>query len=430
MIRRFLLVLAALLPIGVASAARAAQEADFKALFPSIVRVVGMSDDSISLGSGVVVAASETGSYVITNYHVLANADPSRIRIVSSKPAGSGGDGTIVSPARYVSGDSSSDVAVLYVSNFFAPPVELAVSRAPENLSIRAIGYPATDIDQWRTMKATPTMTDGIVSTTETAPWRPGAPAVGQVQHTADLNVGMSGGPLMDLCGRILAINTAFNSTANGVNLALSAADITPYLERQNIAYKSSKAACDPAAAEMAKQQEAAAALAATTEKARRDAEDKAQTQTRYLLFGGVAALVVVLVLAGLILSRNRKSGSRSVAASPVSPAVPTGPGHGLLFKGLAEAAGQSLIVRAEELADPIGAEIGRGPGFGSSATGRSHARVIWISGAGFILRDLGSLNGTRVNGREIKGGPDQSLNLGDVVEFGAPDARYSVEKL
>jgi pSer/pThr/pTyr-binding forkhead associated (FHA) protein len=77
-----------------------------------------------------------------------------------------------------------------------------------------------------------------------------------------------------------------------------------------------------------------------------------------------------------------------------------------------------------------MGVELGRSSGFGSPGTSRRHARIVWTAAQGFAIRDLGSTGGTRVNGREIKGSGDQAIHLGDVIEFGAPDARYTVEKI
>ena len=413
--------------------AQAPGQANFSALFPSIVRVVGLTQDGVSFGSGVVVGKTDSGSYVVTNYHVIADADASQIRIVAPKGdrQGGGGGEAVVSPARFVSGDSATDIAVLYVANFFASPVPLAVGPVTENLPVRAIGYPGTDIDQWQVVKSTPTMTDGIVSTTQTAPWRPGLPAVGQIQHTAALNHGMSGGPLMDLCGRVIAIDTAFWSGARSVNLSLSAADITPYLQRQNIAYVSTRDACDPAAAAAA----AAKADQSAKDKAAKDkAAADAKSQTQLMQAAGAAIAVVAAGLLAFFLLRRRGAGAATGAGASTSsgargPAA-AGPPHGVVFRGVAEASGKSLIVRQDDLAGQIGFEVGRGAGFGSPGTSRRHARILWVPGQGFVLRDLGSTGGTRVNGREIKGAGDQPINLGDVVEFGAPDARYSVDKL
>ena len=407
--------------------ANAYAETKFSTLFPSIVRVVGLTDEGITLGSGVVVSRDEQGSYIVTNFHVVANAQSNGLRIVAPKMTALGveadGSDTVVVSAKYWGGDRLADVAILYAPNFFRDPVPLAIGETPENLSIRALGYPGTDIEQWQVLKTTPTMTDGIVSTAQVAPWQAGSPAVKQIQHTAALNEGMSGGPLLDLCGRVVAINTAYNSVAHGSNLALAASDITPYLKKQNLTFVASREACDPNAAAVAAaktdaaSKTAAADLQHQADLAKAKAQEQRQDRTRWIVIaaGGLAALTGV---AALILWNRR------------GPPAPKGPEHGLVLKGLNEAAGTSQVVRIDDLAGPTGVEIGRGPGFGSQGTSRRHARLLWSQTQGFLLRDLGSNNGTRVNGKEIKGQGDLPLRLGDIIEFGAPDARYSVDRL
>jgi hypothetical protein len=130
------------------------------------------------------------------------------------------------------------------------------------------------------------------------------------------------------------------------------------------------------------------------------------------------------------LLLLRRRGGAAPVTDATSTPVAPAGPPHGLALRGINQASGKTQIVRREDLAGDIGFEIGRNAGFGSPGTSRRHARLVWSPSAGFVLRDLGSTGGTRVNGREIKGAGDQPVNLGDVIEFGAPDARYSVEKL
>ncbi len=55
----------------------------------------------------------------------------------------------------------------------------------------------------------------------------------------------------------------------------------------------------------------------------------------------------------------------------------------------------------------------------------RRHAEVR-PSGGSWILRDLGSTNGDKVNGRRIEG--PQSLKRGDVIELGTSRATFELE--
>jgi pSer/pThr/pTyr-binding forkhead associated (FHA) protein len=55
----------------------------------------------------------------------------------------------------------------------------------------------------------------------------------------------------------------------------------------------------------------------------------------------------------------------------------------------------------------------------------RKHAEVR-PSGGSWIVRDLGSTNGVKVNGRRIQG--PQSLKRGDVIELGTSRATFELE--
>ena len=55
----------------------------------------------------------------------------------------------------------------------------------------------------------------------------------------------------------------------------------------------------------------------------------------------------------------------------------------------------------------------------------RKHAEVR-PSGGSWIVRDLGSTNGVKVNGRRIQGA--QSLKRGDVIELGTSRATFELE--
>jgi pSer/pThr/pTyr-binding forkhead associated (FHA) protein len=55
----------------------------------------------------------------------------------------------------------------------------------------------------------------------------------------------------------------------------------------------------------------------------------------------------------------------------------------------------------------------------------RKHAEVR-PSGGSWIVRDLGSTNGVKVNGRRIQG--PQSLKRGDVIELGTARVTFELE--
>lgn len=54
------------------------------------------------------------------------------------------------------------------------------------------------------------------------------------------------------------------------------------------------------------------------------------------------------------------------------------------------------------------------------------HAKLSW-SGLHWQLRDLGSYNGTRLNGKSLSPGTPVMVARNDVLEFGSPDARWTL---
>src|SRR3954454_2587003 len=80
---------------------------------------------------------------------------------------------------------------------------------------------------------------------------------------------------------------------------------------------------------------------------------------------------------------------------------------------------GAQSVVRRSSL-------IGRSPNaqvrLSASGASAEHASIRWL-GAEWILRDLGSLNGTRVNNRPL--GRERSLVRGDIIVFGDPSERW-----
>ena len=57
-----------------------------------------------------------------------------------------------------------------------------------------------------------------------------------------------------------------------------------------------------------------------------------------------------------------------------------------------------------------------------------SHAELTLAEDGDYILRDIGSTNGTELNGKEIAAEEDHRLQDGDKVRFGKIDAKYISE--
>ena len=166
---------------------------------PSVVKVVavipgqqtffGMSDDQQVSGSGFIVTSD---GYIITNNHVIESTN--QVNVILS-------DGSTI-PARVVSTDIFSDLAVLKVEGNM-PGV--AVLGDSENLkpgeSVIAIGSPLGDFRN--------SVTVGVISATgRNLDSGKGYEMENLIQTDAAINSGNSGGPLVNLAGEVIGINT------------------------------------------------------------------------------------------------------------------------------------------------------------------------------------------------------------------------------
>src|SRR5690606_34432148 len=120
-------------------------------------------------------------------------------------------------PARLLGADPASDLAVVRVAGSSLPFVAVGggVAARPGQLAI-AIGNP---------LGFESTVTTGVVSALgRTLRARGGRLIDNVIQHTAPLNPGNSGGPLVDSAGRVLGVNTAMVSRTQAIGFAVPVA--------------------------------------------------------------------------------------------------------------------------------------------------------------------------------------------------------------
>ncbi|HEU5351887.1 MAG TPA: trypsin-like peptidase domain-containing protein [Terracidiphilus sp.] len=155
-----------------------------------------------SLGSGFIVDAR---GYIITNYHVIAQADQIYVKL-SSDPDNQ----DLGRPARVIGKDKATDLAVIKIdTDKPLPTVKLGNSdMAQVGDWVEAIGSP---------FDLTESVTAGIISA-KNRTIQPGAP--GQFQHfiqtDAAINPGNSGGPLLNMNGDVIGVNTAILTQSAG----------------------------------------------------------------------------------------------------------------------------------------------------------------------------------------------------------------------
>jgi len=153
----------------------------------------GQQPDAQSLGSGFIIAAD---GYVLTNNHVVADADEIIVRLPDRSEL----------EATLVGADPRTDVALLKIEATGLPTVRLGDSNALKvGEWVLAIGSPF-GFDH--------TVTAGIVSATGRN--LPSESYVPFIQTDVAINPGNSGGPLFNLQGEVIGINSQIFTRSGG----------------------------------------------------------------------------------------------------------------------------------------------------------------------------------------------------------------------
>lgn len=220
--------------------ASAGEGFDTSAVEASVVRVIApQSDpDSFSMGTGWIVHGRRI---VVTNNHVVEGGVSFHLAMmVDGKPK--------IVEAKLLRRSPEKDLAVLEaVSDLPGKALPLAGYETKATTRVIAIGFPGTadvaifadrstgelkqvrfglqDEDFYR-----PTWTEGVASRNLSYFRSIDGPAL---QHSAAINQGNSGGPLIDSCGRVLGVNTirAVENDPQGVFYAIHPKEITRFLE-------------------------------------------------------------------------------------------------------------------------------------------------------------------------------------------------------
>jgi serine protease Do len=152
-----------------------------------------------SLGSGFVIDAD---GYVVTNNHVIEDADEVMVRFADDRSF----------PARVIGRDGKLDVALLKLDGAgVLNPVVLGDSDALRvGEYVIAVGNP---------FGLGHTVTMGIVSAKDRTIGA--GPYDDFIQSDASINPGNSGGPLFNLRGELVGINTAIHRQGQGIGFAI-----------------------------------------------------------------------------------------------------------------------------------------------------------------------------------------------------------------
>lgn len=157
-----------------------------------------------SLGTGFIIDEKE--GLILTNYHVIADADEIKVILTEQEADQDGMD------AKVVGGDAEADVALLKI-------------KTKRKLQAAKLGDSDTlEVGEWVMAVGNPfghghTVTKGIISAKERI--IPISQFSNYIQTDTPINPGNSGGPLINTAGEVIGINTAINAAAQGIGFAI-----------------------------------------------------------------------------------------------------------------------------------------------------------------------------------------------------------------
>lgn len=189
---------------------------------PSTVTVLtGMSDGSAMVGTGVIF--TEDG-YILTNAHVIAGGSECYVVLDTGENH----------RARLLGLDEEKDLAVIKIDATGLPAAEFGDSDA------LTVGDPVYAIGNPLGVELRGTLTDGIVSAINRDVYVDGV-TMTLIQTNAALNNGNSGGPLINVYGQVVGINTmkmgsSSTTSVEGLGFAIPIAS-TAYMINDLIAY-------------------------------------------------------------------------------------------------------------------------------------------------------------------------------------------------
>jgi S1-C subfamily serine protease len=179
---------------------------------PFFERYFGDGQDVSGLGSGLIISKD---GYILTNYHVVENAQQIRVYLTTSKDP---------VEAVQVGVSKELDLAILKIS--VGQDLPFLVLGNSDNVYVGdwviAIGNPY-GLDH--------TVTVGVISAKSRPVTIDNQTYENLLQTDASINPGNSGGPLLNLQGEVIGVNTAINQDAQGIGFAIPSSTIQQNLQ-------------------------------------------------------------------------------------------------------------------------------------------------------------------------------------------------------
>lgn len=395
-----------------------------------VYRVVNvMSDNGRNVSTGTAFKVAEPG-IVVTNYHVIRGA---RTLVLLFNDEGR----VVEMPVKVLWQDQDLDLAFLQTRKDI-PGAALTLAEIGENDlhkrdEVEAIGFPgaADDLAKYSAVSAVSDVTfiDATV-TTGTVQRQVASLTRATIQHSADVNSGNSGGPLLDSCQRVVGVNT-LSKTAE-----IRADQMVEALSRNGVINFQAPGALESAVhvGEVIKALKDEKIGASLSSGRCYSGLDRGEVWT--LGVTGAASLLAFAFAGAAVMLRGGHAASMIGAEEEFSEPVDR-PGYTeiaplaaldkLVLVRESDGARFDLSVHERLLRDG-GVTIGRRGGeadlvIAEPSISRRHALVRRLPDGGLVIADLNSTNGTFIDGQAVPEGQEMVLGDGSDVVLG--DSRF-----
>jgi uncharacterized protein len=178
-----------------------------------------------STGSGFII---DTAGNVLTNNHVVDRCSGIQVRVANGAPVA----------ATLIANDKTGDLAVLKPAGILGEPVFLRDKAARQGEHIMVAGFPLAGL-----LTSDMSVNEGIVSALSGF-----ADNAHQIQISAPIQSGNSGGPVFDTEGAVIGVvQSAVNATqlgmagaiAQNANFAIKVSSVREFLDAKAIPYQS-----------------------------------------------------------------------------------------------------------------------------------------------------------------------------------------------
>lgn len=262
----------------------------------AVVLILAPAEDGYYMGSGFALESDQEDTIIATNLHVVENSYSVSVYISQDNFV----NGTVLAT-------SEKDMCLISIpGNINIPKTRIRAEDVAVGEAVYAVGFPGLTSEistSVPTMASDSTITDGIISSLHDTESSYGA-ELASIQHTANIGSGNSGGPLFDVNGNVVGINT-WGAALGGAeaSLAIHAQELKSLAAQNGIALTEGKAAPE---AEPAESTEAIAETEVTAAAPAPVQEASSAAAMPDWTWGVIA--VVVIAAAAVVITLSKKN--------------------------------------------------------------------------------------------------------------------------